>query len=64
MFKTDQIYIFPGEGPGLGQDPGLPVYGFKIQDRTVDVCIPMGHRVKLQISSCGSRKIGDRQTES
>jgi hypothetical protein len=29
--------IFLGEGPGLGQDPGLLGYGFKIPDRIIDV---------------------------
>jgi hypothetical protein len=30
--------IFLGEGPGLGQDPGLLGYGFTT-DRTIDVKI-------------------------
>jgi hypothetical protein len=29
--------IFLEEGPGLGQDPGLLGYEFKIPDRTIDV---------------------------
>jgi hypothetical protein len=44
--------IFLGEGPGLGQGPGLLGYGFKIPDSTIGVKIPTEHRAKF--SSLGA----------
>jgi hypothetical protein len=32
----EKVY-FVGEGPGLGQDPRLLGYGFKIPDHTIGV---------------------------
>jgi hypothetical protein len=29
--------IFSGEGPGLGKDPGLLGYEFRIPDRAIDI---------------------------
>jgi hypothetical protein len=56
--------IFLGEGPGLGQGPGLLGYGFQIQDRTIGFWIPIEHRAKFQLSRCNSgQKIGDRRTD-
>jgi hypothetical protein len=70
MSKLDHIHssyggkcIFLGESPGLGQNPGLLGYKFKIPDRTIDDCKPTEHRAKFKLSKCNSsRKINDRQT--
>jgi hypothetical protein len=35
--------------PNVGQNPGRLGYGFQIPD-TIDVCIPMEHRAKFQLS--------------
>jgi hypothetical protein len=61
MSKSDHHL---GEGPGLGQGPGLLGYGFKYPDRTIGVQIPTGHRAKFQLSRCNSdQNRGDRRTE-